>query len=97
MPNAILLIAGSSHQSHERFSDISRGRQCCFMIYSGLLCVPSCPVRHLDNATVDKILVEGDMMYLNALDCQSIPDTVGHIFPDLSAKSSSLDCSIARH
>ena len=97
MPNAILLIAGSSHQSHERFSDISRGRQCCFMIYSGLLCVPSCPVQHLDNATVDKILVEGDMMYLNALDCQSIPDTVGHIVPDLSAKSSSLDCSIARH
>ena len=75
MPNVILPIAGSSHRGHERFSDISRGRHCCFMSFSGLLCAQSCPVRHWDTATVDQILIEGDTMYSNALDSQSIPDT----------------------
>ena len=75
MPNAILSIAESSHHGHERFSDISRGIQCCFMSFSGLLCAQSCPVRHWDTATVDQILIEGDKTYLNALDSQSIPDT----------------------
>ena len=30
---------------------------------------------HWDTATVDQILIEGDRMYLNALESQSIPDT----------------------
>ena len=75
MLNAILSIAGSSHQGHERFSEISRGRQCSFMSFSGLLCAQSFPVRHWDTATVDRILIEGDRMYLNALESQNIPDT----------------------
>ena len=73
--NAILSIAGSSHQGHERFSEISRGRQCCFMSFSALLCAQSFPVQHWDTATVDQILIEGDRMYLNALESQRIPDT----------------------
>ena len=36
MLNAILSIAGSSHQGHERFSENSRGRQLCFMSFSAL-------------------------------------------------------------
>ena len=75
MLNAILSIAGSSHQGHERFSEISRGRQCSFMSFSALLCAQSFPVQHWDTATVDQILIEGDRMYLNALESQRIPDT----------------------
>ena len=75
MLNVILSIAGSSHQGHERFSEISRGRQCSFMSFSALLCSQSFPVRHSDTATVDQILIGGDRTYLNALESQSIPDT----------------------
>ena len=45
------------------------------MSFSALLCAQSFPVRHLDTATVDQILIEGDRMYLNGLESQSIPDT----------------------
>ena len=72
MVNAILSIVGSSHQGHERFSEISRGRQCCFMSFSALLCAQSFPVQHWDTATVDQILIEGDRMYLNALESQRL-------------------------
>ena len=75
MLNAILSIAGSSHQSYERFSEISRGRQCSFMTFSALLFAQSFPVRHWDTATVDQISIEGDRMYLTALESQSITDT----------------------
>ena len=73
MLKAILSIAVSSHEGHERFSEISRGRQCSFMSFSALLCAQSFPVQHWD--TVDQILIEGDRMYLNALEGQGIPDT----------------------
>ena len=75
MLNAILSIDRSSHQGYERFSEIYRGRQCCFMSFSTLLCAHLFPVQHWDTATVDQILIEGDMMYLNALESQKIPDT----------------------
>ena len=75
MLNTILSIAGSSHQGHEHFSEVCRGRQCSFMSFSVLLCAQSFPVWHWDTATVDQISVEGDRMYLNALESQSIPDT----------------------
>ena len=75
MSNAIQSIAGTIHKGHERFSDISRGRQSSFMTFSTLLCAQSCLVRHWDTATVDQTLVEGDRMYLNALESRNIPDT----------------------
>ena len=89
MLNAILSIAGSSHQGHERFSEISRGRQWSFMSFSALLCAQSFPVRHWDTATVDQILIEGDRMYLNALESQSIPvtDTLSLIYLPNQARS----------
>ena len=40
-----------------------------------VVCAQSFSVRHWDTATVDQILIEGDRMYLNALESQSIPDT----------------------
>ena len=45
------------------------------MSFSALLCAQSFPVQHWDTATVDQILIEGDRMYLNALESQRIPDT----------------------
>ena len=54
MLNAILSIAGSSHEGHKSFSEISRGRQCSFMNYTALLCAQSFPVQHWDTATVDQ-------------------------------------------
>ena len=81
MSNVILSIAGTIHQGHERFSDISSGRQRPFMSFSALLCAQSCLVRHWDTATVDKTLVEGDRMYLNALESQNIPDTETLLHP----------------
>ena len=54
MLNAVLSIAGSSHQGHERFSEIFRGRQCSFMSFSALLCAQSFPVWNWDTATVEK-------------------------------------------
>ena len=75
MLNEILSVAGSSNQSHERFSEISRGRQYSRMSFSALLCSQSFPVQHWDTATVDQILIKGDRMYLNALESQRIPDT----------------------
>ena len=62
MLNAILLIAGTIHQGHERSSDIARRRQCSFMSFSALLCAQLCSVRHWDTATLDQILIEGDRM-----------------------------------
>ena len=70
MLNAILSIAGSSHQGHGRFSEISRGSQCCLMSFSALLRAQSFPVQHWDTVTVDQILLEGDRMYLNAFESQ---------------------------
>ena len=71
MLNAILSIAGSSHQGYERFCEISGGRQCSFMSFQRC-CGHS--RFHCDTATVDQILIEGHMMYLNALESQRIPD-----------------------
>ena len=52
-----------------------RGRQRSFTSFSALLCAQSFPVQHWDTATVDQILIQGDRMYLNALESQRIPDT----------------------
>ena len=75
MPNSTLLVAGSIHQAHDRFSEISRGRQCCFISFSALLCAQSCPVPQWTASTVDQILTQGDKMYLDALESRAIPDT----------------------
>ena len=45
------------------------------MSFSALLCAQSFPVQQWDTATVYQILIEGDRMYLNALESQRIPDT----------------------
>ena len=75
MSKSNLFIAGSIHQGYERFSDISRGRQCSFMSFSALLFAQNLPIEQWTAATVNQILVEGDRLYLDALRSRSIPDT----------------------
>jgi hypothetical protein len=41
LSNSTLFTLGSIHQGHERFSDVSRRRQCSFMSFSALLCAQS--------------------------------------------------------
>ena len=94
MSNADLFVTGSIHQGHELFSDISRGRQCSFMSFSALLCAQSLPIEHWIAATVDQILVEGDAMYLDALERQTIPDTETlslTFLPDIARWSSPIE------
>ena len=75
MANFSVFISGSIHQGHECFSDISRGRQCSFISFLAVLCAQDLPVEEWSAATVDHILVEGDRLYLDALQIRSIPDT----------------------
>ena len=75
MSNSHLFIAGSIHQGHQRFGDISRGRQCSFISFSALLCAQNLPIEQWTAATVDQILDEGDKLYTDALQKRSIPDT----------------------
>ena len=75
MSSSKLFVAGSIHQGQERFSDISRGRQCSFMSFSALLCAQTLSIESWTDAIVDQILFEGDKMYLNAFERRIIPDT----------------------
>ena len=45
------------------------------MSLSALLCANSYPVSRWTTQTVDRILVEGDAMYVKAFEEQTIPDT----------------------
>jgi hypothetical protein len=74
MSNSALFTLGSIHQGHERFSDVSRERQYSFISFSVLLCARSLPVQQWTTEKIDKILIEGDKMYLNALGNRVIPD-----------------------
>ena len=74
MLNSTLFARGSIHQGDNRFSDISRGRQCAFMSFSALLCANSCDIFTWTTETIDGILIEGDAMYLKAFEERTIPD-----------------------
>ena len=74
MLNATLFTRGSIHQGDSRFSDISRGRQCAFMSLSALLCANYCEISTWTTETVDRVLIEGDSMFLKAFEERTIPD-----------------------
>ena len=74
MFNSTIFARGSIHQGNNRFSDISRGRQCAFMSLSALLCANSSDILTWTTETMDEILLEGDAMYLKAFEDRSIPD-----------------------
>ena len=82
MSSSKLFIGRIIYQGQERFSDISRGRQCSFMSFSALLCAQTLSIESWTDAIVDQILFEGDKMNLNAFERQTIPDTetLSHVF-----------------
>ena len=74
MLNSTFFARGSIHQGNNRFSDISRGRQCAFMSLSALLCANSSDIITWSTDAIDRVLIEGDDMYLKAFEDLSIPD-----------------------
>ena len=70
----ITSIRGSIHQSHEAFSEHSRGRQCAFMSLTALLSTRSNSVDLWTQTNIDDILCHGDRMYLHALTNKMVPD-----------------------
>ena len=75
MSSSTFFVAGSIHQGQERFSNISRERQCSFMSFSALLCAQTLSIESWTFAIVDQILFEEDKMYLNAFERRIIPGT----------------------
>ena len=74
MLNSTFFARRSIRQGDNRFSDVSRGRQCAFMSLSALLCANSNDILTWTTETIDGILIEGDVMYLKAFEERSIPD-----------------------
>ena len=68
-----LFACVSIHQGHECFSDRSRGKQCAFMSLSALLTARNLTVTEWNSTTIDNALLQGDKMYLFALDNGLIP------------------------
>ena len=74
MLNSTLFTCGSIHQGDNHLSDISTGRQCAFMSFSALLCANSHDILTWTTETIDGILIEGEAMYLKAVENRSVPD-----------------------
>ena len=64
---ANLHIAGTFHPGDEHFNVQSRGKQCAFMSLSAVLTGHNIPVIDWSKTTLDNVLLQGDKMYLKAL------------------------------
>ena len=62
-----LFLSANIHQGNDLFSMYSRGRQCAFMCLSALLTARSNPVVVWSKTTLNNVLLQGDSMYLEAL------------------------------
>ncbi len=63
-----LFFSADIHQGDERFSVHSRGKQCAFMSLSALLTARNIPLNSWSRITFKNALLQGDKMFLNALD-----------------------------
>ncbi len=63
-----LFLSVDIHQGAERFSVHSRGKQCAFMSSSALLTARNIPLNLWSRITFKYALLQGDKMFLNALD-----------------------------
>ncbi len=63
-----LFLSVDIHQGAERFSVHSRGKQCAFMSLSALLTARNIPLNLWSRITFKYALLQGDTMFLNALD-----------------------------
>ncbi len=62
------IFSADIHQGDERFSVHSRGKQCAFMSLSALLTARNIPLNLWSRITFKYALLQGDNMFLNALD-----------------------------
>ena len=62
-----LFLSANIHQGNDLFSVYSRGRQCAFMCLSALLTARNNPVVVWSKTTLNNVLLQGDSMYLEAL------------------------------
>ncbi len=63
-----LFFSANIHQGDERFSVHCRGKQCAFMSLSVLLTARNIPLNLWSRITFKYALLQGDKMFLNALD-----------------------------
>ena len=68
MVSLALFFSADIHQGDERFSVHSRGKQCAFMSLSALLTARNIPLNLWSRITFKYALLQGDNMFLNALD-----------------------------
>ena len=62
-----LLVSANTHQGAECFNTESRGKQCAFMSLSAIFTAERIPLFEWSQSIIDNILVQGDFMYVKAL------------------------------
>ena len=62
-----LFLSADFHQGDERFSVHSRGKQCAFMSLSALLTARNIPLSSWSRITFNNVLLQGDKLYLKAI------------------------------
>ena len=62
-----LFLSANTHQGNDLFSVYSHDRQCAFMCLSALLTARNSPVVVWSKTTLNNVLLQGDSMYLEAL------------------------------
>ena len=62
-----LFLSSDIHQGDEIFSVQSRGKQCAFMSLSAVLTAQNTPLIDWSTTTFNNVLLQGDKMYLKAL------------------------------
>ena len=63
-----IFLSADIHQDDERFSVHFRGKQCAFMSLLVLLTAQNIPLNSWSSITFSNALLQGDKMFLNALD-----------------------------
>jgi hypothetical protein len=63
-----LVLSSEIHQGDDLFSVQSRGKQCAFMSLSAILTAQHIPLIDWSETTLNNVLLQGDKMYLQALD-----------------------------
>ena len=62
-----LFLSANLHQGDERFSVRSRGKQCAFISLSAVLTAQNIPLFNWSRTTFNNVLLQGDKLYLQAL------------------------------
>ena len=63
-----LFLSSEIHQGDDLFNVQSRGKQCAFMSLSAVLTTQNIPLIDWSKTTLNNVLLQGDNMYLQALD-----------------------------